>query len=92
MVLSCDVRGLGLINVQVLPPIPTKGLTTEDVDELAKTTRDRMLAELIKLTELARAQRVALTSEERERLLDEDVDGADKAATTTGRDGVQPGL
>ena len=76
----------------VLPPIPTKGMTTEDVDELAKTTRDRMLEELVRLTELARAQRVALTSEERERLLDEDVDGADKSATTTGRDGVQPGL
>ena len=80
------------MNVPVLPPIPTKGLTTEDVDELAKTTRDRMLEELVRLTELARAQRVALTSEERERLLDEDVDGADKSATTTGRDGVQSGL
>lgn len=72
--------------VLVLPPISTIGLTTNDVDHLAKTTRDTMLEELVKLTELARAQRVALTSEERSRLLDGE-EARDGPATTTGRDG-----
>jgi len=81
------------VNDLVLPPISTIGLTTNDVDHLAKTTRDTMLDELVKLTELARAQRVALTSEERRVLLDGEEDG-DAAATTTGRDGngVRDGL
>lgn len=74
----------------VLPPISTIGLTTNDVDHLTETTRDMMLEELVKLTELARAQRVALTSEESRRLLD----GEEGGATTTGRDGnsVRDGL
>jgi len=78
----------------VLPPISTIGLTANDVDRLTKTTRDTMLEELVKLTELASAQRVALTSEERRRLLDDAEEGGDGAATTTGRDGhgVRDGL
>lgn len=60
------------------------------MDHLAKTTRDTMLEELVKLTELARAQRVALTSEERRNLLDGE-EGNDGAATTTGRDGSGSG-
>jgi len=50
-----------------------------------------MLEELVKLTELARAQRVALTSEERRNLLDGEEEGNDGAATTTGRDGSGSG-
>ena len=34
----------------VLDPIPTKGLTAADIDELAKTTREKMLDELVLLT------------------------------------------
>ena len=34
----------------VLDPIPTKGLTAADVDELARTTREKMLDELVRLT------------------------------------------
>ncbi len=41
----------GLTNTAVLPPIPTKCLTSADVEELTRSTRDRMLAELISLTE-----------------------------------------
>jgi lysophosphatidate acyltransferase len=37
----------------VLSPIPTKGLTTADVDELTRSTRELMLKELITLSEKA---------------------------------------
>jgi lysophosphatidate acyltransferase len=33
-----------------MEPIPTKGLTAADVDDLARTTREKMLAELVLLT------------------------------------------
>lgn len=35
----------------VLPPIPTKGLTPADVDDLTRSTRERMLAAIISLSE-----------------------------------------
>ncbi len=48
--------------LSVLPPIPTEKLTAADVDDLVKTTRERMLEELIKLTELARGQGIAMSA------------------------------
>lgn len=45
----------------VLDPIPTAGLTTADVDELARETREVMLREMIALTEKARGKTVPLT-------------------------------
>ena len=52
----------------VLPPIPTRGLTAADVDNLTKTTRDKMLSELVELTELARGQAVAVGEEQAQKL------------------------
>ncbi|KYK60218.1 AtaAp protein [Drechmeria coniospora] len=40
----------------VLDPIPTKGLTSADVDELSRTTRELMLKELIILSAEAKGQ------------------------------------
>lgn len=40
----------------VLDPIPTKGLTAADVDELARTTRDKMLKEYVALSEKAQGR------------------------------------
>ncbi|KAI0593959.1 hypothetical protein F4775DRAFT_575968 [Biscogniauxia sp. FL1348] len=50
----------GKIPVRVLDPIPTTGLTTEDVDELTRTTRELMLKEMIELTEKARGRPIAM--------------------------------
>lgn len=44
----------------VLDPIPTKGLTSADVDELTRTTRELMLKELVTLTAKARGQPMAV--------------------------------
>lgn len=44
----------------VLEPIPTQGLTTADVDELVRTTRDNMLEELIRLTAQAKGQPISI--------------------------------
>ncbi|KAF2027190.1 1-acylglycerol-3-phosphate O-acyltransferase [Setomelanomma holmii] len=40
----------GIVDVSVLPPIPTKGLGKEDVDDLVEKTRKVMLDELIRLS------------------------------------------
>ncbi|KAK3391740.1 hypothetical protein B0T20DRAFT_64002 [Sordaria brevicollis] len=53
------VFNAGEIPVKVLDPIDTTGLTTADVDELCKNTRDLMLKELVALTAKARGQPVA---------------------------------
>lgn len=45
----------GVVDVSVLPPIPTKGLTAADVDALVKKTRDAMLEELIRLSHVSGA-------------------------------------
>ncbi|KAK8147976.1 1-acylglycerol-3-phosphate O-acyltransferase [Beauveria asiatica] len=45
---------------QVLDPIPTKNLTSADVDELTRTTRELMLKELMTLTAKARGQPMAV--------------------------------
>lgn len=44
----------------VLPPIPTQGLTSADVDELSRHTREVMLAELVKITEESRDHGIAM--------------------------------
>lgn len=77
--------------VLVLPAISTENLTAKDVDELARTTRELMLEELGRLTELARAQRVAMTSAQTGLLDDDENDGAVKA-TGRERPPVSPGL
>lgn len=43
--------GVGLLKqkAQVMDPIPTKDLTIDDVERMATTTRDAMLAELLKM-------------------------------------------
>lgn len=54
------IKGLvfksGSVPCKVLDPIPTTGLTSADVDELTRTTRETMLKEIIALTEQARGQ------------------------------------
>ena len=45
----------GTIDVSVLPPIPTKGMTAADVDALVTKTRDAMLEELIRLSHVSGA-------------------------------------
>ncbi|KAF9736857.1 hypothetical protein PMIN06_004391 [Paraphaeosphaeria minitans] len=40
----------GVVDVSVLPPISTKGMSAEDVDTLMKKTRDAMLEELVRLS------------------------------------------
>ncbi|CAJ2510174.1 Uu.00g060740.m01.CDS01 [Anthostomella pinea] len=47
------VFNAGRIPVKVLDPIPTTGLTTEDVEELARSTRELMLKEIVLLTQVA---------------------------------------
>ncbi|XXH05088.1 hypothetical protein Hte_011512 [Hypoxylon texense] len=50
----------GKIPVKVLDPIPTTGLTAEDVDELTRSTRDLMLKEMVALTEKVRNKPIAV--------------------------------
>ncbi|GAB0137193.1 hypothetical protein EsDP_00005470 [Epichloe bromicola] len=50
----------GRIPIKVLDPIPTKGLTAADVEELTRTTRDLMLKELLALTSKARGSPMAV--------------------------------
>jgi lysophosphatidate acyltransferase len=45
----------GIIDVSVLPAIPTTGMTAADVDALMKKTRDGMLEELIRLSHVSGA-------------------------------------
>ncbi|KAK5654139.1 hypothetical protein OQA88_7570 [Cercophora sp. LCS_1] len=58
------IKGLifrsGKIPIKVLDPIPTTGLTSADVDELTRTTRESFLTELITLTEKAQGRSVAV--------------------------------
>ncbi|KAK3990175.1 hypothetical protein QBC44DRAFT_239716 [Cladorrhinum sp. PSN332] len=57
------VKGLifrsGTIPCKVLEPISTKGLTSADVDDLTRNTRELMLKEIIALTEKARGKHFA---------------------------------
>lgn len=43
----------GVIDVSVLPPISTEGMSAENVDALMKKTRDAMLDELIRLSHVS---------------------------------------
>ncbi|KAL4879035.1 hypothetical protein BJY04DRAFT_105112 [Aspergillus karnatakaensis] len=40
----------GSIKIRVLPPIPTEGLTADDVDNLTKTTQESMLKNLLEFS------------------------------------------
>ncbi|KAK4193620.1 hypothetical protein QBC35DRAFT_1552 [Podospora australis] len=55
-----SIKGLvfksGRVPCKVLDPISTTGLTSADVDELTRKTRDIMLKEIVALTEKARGQ------------------------------------
>lgn len=42
----------GVVDVSVLPPIPTTGLTAADADKLTQRTRDAMMNELMRLSHL----------------------------------------
>lgn len=44
----------------VLDPIPTAGLTAEDIEELTRSTRELMLQEIISLTQKARGQAITV--------------------------------
>lgn len=44
----------------VLDPIPTTGLTTADVDELTRSTRELMLKELVALSAKAQKRPMAM--------------------------------
>ncbi|KAJ6446683.1 acyltransferase [Purpureocillium lavendulum] len=50
------VFNAGTIPIKVLDPIPTKNLTSADVDELARSTRELMLKELVTLSAKAKGQ------------------------------------
>lgn len=52
----CDLTNVTV----VLDPIPTAGLTAEDVDELTRSTRELMLQEILSLTQKARNQPIAV--------------------------------
>lgn len=43
----------GIVDVSVLPPIPTKGLTSADVDGLVEKTRNAMMDELVRLSHVS---------------------------------------
>lgn len=57
----------------VLDPIPTKGLTSADVEELTRITREKMLKELVILSEKAQGRPMAMPAE---------LDAPSKARTT----------
>lgn len=58
------IKGLvfksGKIPVKVLDPIPTKGLKTEDVDELTRSTRELMQKEYVALTQKVQNRPIAM--------------------------------
>jgi lysophosphatidate acyltransferase len=45
----------GIIDVSVLPAIPTKGMTAADVDALVERTRNAMLEEIVRLSHVSGA-------------------------------------
>ena len=52
-------RRIADLDMVVLPPIPTAHLTAADVEELTRTTREKMLKELVALTESPMGQKAA---------------------------------
>ncbi|GKU01904.1 1-acyl-sn-glycerol-3-phosphate acyltransferase [Fusarium langsethiae] len=69
----------GKIPVKVLKPIPTKGLTAADVEELTRTTRELMLNELVTVTAKARGQPMAVPAS-----FDNSTTGKSSAINTNG--------
>lgn len=53
----------GRIPITVLDPIPTDNLTAADVDELTRTTREAMLAELLRLSEKVKGRPMPVPAE-----------------------------
>jgi lysophosphatidate acyltransferase len=66
--------------IVVLDPIPTKGLTSADVDELARTTRDLMLRELIALSEKAQGRPMPVPASDDKPAAQARSSGVDKVA------------
>lgn len=56
------VFNAGKIPVKILDPIPTANLTSADVDELTRTTRELMMSELISVTAKTRGQPIPVPS------------------------------
>ena len=61
-IVTCALRGLDSGRIAdvvtiVLPPIPTAHLTAADVEELTRSTREKMLTELVALTESPMGQK-----------------------------------
>jgi lysophosphatidate acyltransferase len=48
----------------VLDPIPTKGLTSDDVNDLTRTTRELMLKELVELSSKSQGRPMAMPAAE----------------------------
>ncbi|PNY23247.1 1-acyl-sn-glycerol-3-phosphate acyltransferase [Tolypocladium capitatum] len=67
----------GAIPIKVLDPIPTTGLTTADVDKLARETREVMLKELVALSAKARGEPIPVPAS---------VDGTSSVMTNSGID------
>lgn len=57
---------LGGANISVLPPISTKGLSTDDVNELIEKTRDQMLATLRQISLSAKGIEAPVADDVRE--------------------------
>ncbi|EFQ99150.1 1-acyl-sn-glycerol-3-phosphate acyltransferase beta [Nannizzia gypsea CBS 118893] len=49
----------GTINVKVLPPVSTKGLTTADVDSLVQNTRQSMLDAMVEMDKMRKIKDIA---------------------------------
>lgn len=49
--LKAKIFRRGVIKIKVLKPVPTKGLSAQDVDHLCTSVRDRMLVELEALSQ-----------------------------------------
>lgn len=63
--LKSFIFNAGKIPCKVLDPIPTTDLTTADVDELTRSTRELMLRELVALTQKAQNRPIEMPSMER---------------------------
>ncbi|KAJ6783647.1 hypothetical protein PWT90_06990 [Aphanocladium album] len=57
------VFNAGTVPIKILDPIPTKNLTSADVEELTRSTRELMLKELMTLTAQARGQPIAVPAD-----------------------------
>lgn len=55
-----------MLTYLVLKPIQTKGLKTEDVEDLARDTRELILREIVALTSKARGLPIAMPAENSE--------------------------